>query len=50
MEKNNPHQLEEEEALGMALPNQEYYFKSPNEMKLLFKDMPSSIRKYFGYS
>ena len=26
-----------------GLPNQEYYFKSPNEMKLLFKDMPSSI-------
>ena len=26
-----------------GLPNQEYYFKSPNEMKLLFKDMPNSI-------
>ena len=26
-----------------GLPNQEYYFKSPNEMKLLFKDIPSSI-------
>ena len=26
-----------------GLPNQEYYFKSPNEMKLLFKDIPNSI-------
>ena len=26
-----------------GLPNQEYYFKSPNEMKLLFKDMPNAI-------
>ena len=27
-----------------GLPNQEYYFKSPNEMKFLFKDMPDSIQ------
>ena len=27
-----------------GLPNQEYYFKSPNEMKLLFKDIPNSIK------
>ena len=26
-----------------GLPNQEYYFKSPNEMKLLFKDLPNSF-------
>ena len=26
-----------------GLPNQEYYFKSPNEMKFLFKDMPNAI-------
>ena len=27
-----------------GLPNQEYYFKSPNEMKFLFKDMPNAIK------
>jgi DNA polymerase-3 subunit alpha len=27
-----------------GLPNQEYYFKSSNEMKFLFKDMPDSIQ------
>ncbi len=26
-----------------GLPNQEYYFKSPDEMKALFKDLPESI-------
>jgi DNA polymerase-3 subunit alpha len=26
-----------------GLPNQEYYFKSPDEMKTLFKDVPESI-------
>ncbi len=26
-----------------GLPNQEYYFKSPEEMKSLFKDLPESI-------
>lgn len=26
-----------------GLPNQEYYFKSPNEMKTLFKDLPEAI-------
>ncbi len=26
-----------------GLPNQEYYFKSPNEMKELFKDIPEAI-------
>ncbi|WP_046755083.1 DNA polymerase III subunit alpha [Kordia jejudonensis] len=26
-----------------GLPNQEYYFKSPNEMKTLFKDLPDAI-------
>ncbi|WP_298418744.1 DNA polymerase III subunit alpha [uncultured Kordia sp.] len=26
-----------------GLPNQEYYFKSPDEMKTLFKDLPSAI-------
>ncbi|MDC6350279.1 DNA polymerase III subunit alpha [Zeaxanthinibacter sp. PT1] len=26
-----------------GLPNQEYYFKSPEEMKTLFKDLPESI-------
>jgi len=26
-----------------GLPNQEYYFKSPDEMKELFKDLPDSI-------
>ena len=26
-----------------GLPNQEYYFKSPNEMKLLFKDIPEAV-------
>ena len=27
-----------------GLTNQEYYFKSPNEMKLLFKDIPESLK------
>jgi DNA polymerase-3 subunit alpha len=27
-----------------GLPNQEYYFKSSNEMKYLFKDLPDSIQ------
>ena len=31
-----------------GLPNQEYYFKSPNEMKLLFKDIPEAIENVFG--
>src|SRR5699024_7125802 len=26
-----------------GLPNQEYYFKSPEEMKTLFKDLPQAI-------
>jgi len=26
-----------------GLPNQEYYFKSPDEMKVLFKDIPEAI-------
>ncbi|MDO7170903.1 DNA polymerase III subunit alpha [Mariniflexile sp. AS56] len=26
-----------------GMPNQEYYFKSPEEMKLLFKDIPEAI-------
>jgi len=26
-----------------GLPNQEYYFKSPDEMKVLFKDLPETI-------
>lgn len=31
-----------------GLPNQEYYFKSPEEMKELFRDLPESIQSIGG--
>ena len=43
MAKNKPHPLGAGAGYRYGLPNQEYYFKSSEEMKLLFKDVPEAI-------